>query len=91
MSCHKRHKPAHFLKYILAVGSPSSLFIQQWKAQAKDVLRSLFSFSPHDPDQGGAQEEVILKKLEEASMALEEVMNNHKHVCAIRAWPLVYI
>ena len=40
---------------------------------------------------GGAQEEVIWKELEEASMALEEVMNNHKHVCAARAWPLVYI
>ena len=40
---------------------------------------------------GGAQEEVKWKELEEASMALEEVMNNHKHVCAARAWPLVYI
>jgi hypothetical protein len=59
MSCHKRHKPAHFLKYILVVGSLSSLFIQQRKAQAEDVPRSEFSFSPHDPDQGGAQEEVI--------------------------------
>ena len=40
---------------------------------------------------GGAQEEVIWKELEEASMALEEVMNNHKHVYAAHAWPLVYI
>ena len=38
---------------------------------------------------GGAQEEVIWKELEEASMALEEVMNNRKHVCAARAWTLV--
>jgi hypothetical protein len=30
-------------------------------------------------------------ELEEASMALEDVMNNHQHVCAARAWPLVYI
>ena len=40
---------------------------------------------------GGAQEEVIWKELEVASMALEEVMNNHKHVYAACAWPLVYI
>ena len=40
---------------------------------------------------GGAQEEVKWKDLEEASMVLGEVMNNHKHVCAARAWPLVYI
>jgi hypothetical protein len=30
-------------------------------------------------------------ELEEASMAFEEVMNNHQHVCVARAWPLVYI
>jgi hypothetical protein len=30
-------------------------------------------------------------ELEEASMALEDVMNNRQHVCAARAWPLVYI
>jgi hypothetical protein len=76
---------------MLAVGSVSSLFTQQQKAQAEDVLRSVFSFSPHDPDQGGAQEEVIWKELEEASLALEAVMNNRNHVCAARACPLVYI
>jgi hypothetical protein len=59
--------------------------------QAEDIPRSLFSFSPHDLDRGGVQEEVIWKELEEVSMALKEVMNNHKHVCAARAWPLVYI
>jgi hypothetical protein len=26
--------------------------------QAEDILRSLFSFSPHDPDRGGVQEEM---------------------------------
>ena len=40
---------------------------------------------------GGAQEEMIWKELEVASMALEEVMNNRNHVYAARAWPLVYI
>jgi hypothetical protein len=59
MSRHKRHKPGHFLKYILAVGSPSPLFVQQWKAQAEYIPRSRFGSSPDDPDQGGAQEEVI--------------------------------
>jgi hypothetical protein len=59
--------------------------------QAENIPRSLFSFSPHGPDQGGVQEEVIWKELVEASMALEEVMNNHKHVCVASAWPLVYI
>jgi hypothetical protein len=62
-------------------GSPSPLFVQQQKVQAEDIPRSLFSFSPHDLDRGGAHEEVIWKELEEASTTLEEVMNNHKHVC----------
>jgi Rieske Fe-S protein len=47
MSRHKCHKPAHFLKYILAVGSPSPLFVQQWKVQSEYIPRSQFSFSPH--------------------------------------------
>jgi hypothetical protein len=91
MSCHKRHKPAHFLKYTLAVGSPSPLFVQQWKAQSEDIPRSQFSFSPHDLDWGSAQEELICKELEQESMVLEELLNNRKHVRAARAWPLVYI
>ena len=43
--------------YRAATGSPSPLFVQQRKAQAEDIPRSLFSFSPHDPDRGVAQEE----------------------------------
>ena len=40
---------------------------------------------------GGAPEEMIWKELEVASMALEEVMNNHNHVYVAHEWPLVYI
>jgi hypothetical protein len=69
--------------YRAVTGSPSPLFVQQWKAQAEDIPRSLFSFSLHDPNRGGAQEEVIWMELEEASNALEEVMNNRKHLCAV--------
>jgi hypothetical protein len=66
-----------------ATRSPSPLFVQQRKVQAEDIPRSLFSFNPHDPDRGGAQEEVKWKELEEASATLEEAMNNRKQVCAV--------
>jgi hypothetical protein len=49
-------------------GRPSLLFVQKRKVQAEDILRSLFSFSPHDLDRGGAQDEVIWMELEEASI-----------------------
>jgi hypothetical protein len=90
MECLDMHQKSEG-DYRVVTGSPSPLFVQQRKAQSGDIPRSLFSFSPHDPDRGGVQEEVIWKELEAASNALEEVMNNRKYVCAACAWPQGYI